>query len=271
MILRFILIGLTATTATASNHAETVGLRGLTSGADIGGLRRNAFEDTIGDLVENILKEERNATWNLIKEEDDGTDITLTFEVREKGEDEDEDDGYINIVSVSLNGNNRQQLISGLIDEKPHPGLNEGGPVKSVKKGKKKTGKSLRMKGAVGRDSQTTKVPATKKLTSSPTSSPVIVSAPPPADPKVDVTAVDDGAVVHTPPLDAGAAVVPTCPSHYINTATYAAGDIIENDMHIYECQSGDYEEYCSIASPERDWSDAVKNLWRDAWVLVGT
>ena len=51
----------------------------------------------------------------------------------------------------------------------------------------------------------------------------------------------------------------------------YQAYDKVSLDGMIFECQPGDYEEYCNIHEEDWDWSYDELVLWYDAWMYVGS
>eukprot|EP00571_Detonula_confervacea_P007829 CAMPEP_0172328700 /NCGR_PEP_ID=MMETSP1058-20130122/60488_1 /TAXON_ID=83371 /ORGANISM="Detonula confervacea, Strain CCMP 353" /LENGTH=626 /DNA_ID=CAMNT_0013045827 /DNA_START=66 /DNA_END=1947 /DNA_ORIENTATION=+ len=95
-----------------------------------------------------------------------------------------------------------------------------------------------------------TKQPTQKPVTDSPTKQPTQAPATLVALPKMT-------------------SVAPHCPPHYTTSTTYTAGDTIEDGLHIYQCQSPPYEEYCNIAELVETWNDNEKALWGDAWLHV--
>lgn len=63
---------------------------------------------------------------------------------------------------------------------------------------------------------------------------------------------------------------LPLCPDHYNSFTIYRAGDTIEDNLVIYQCQGPPYEEYCSINEIGDGWNDTEASLWWDAWARVG-
>ena len=63
-------------------------------------------------------------------------------------------------------------------------------------------------------------------------------------------------------------ASVVLCPPHYNTSTQYELGDSIEANSRIYLCKSNPF--YCNMHEMDDRWNDTAKELWRDAWVLVG-
>lgn len=60
------------------------------------------------------------------------------------------------------------------------------------------------------------------------------------------------------------------CPPSYDTTKTdYVAGDFIEVESFVFECQPYPYEEYCNVAELDEDVDDGVEELWNNAWRAV--
>lgn len=93
-------------------------------------------------------------------------------------------------------------------------------------------------------------------------------ATPVPTAPTTSLTTIQE---IFVWPADVTAtpeAATTLCPPHYGTTTTYEIGDTIEANSRIYRCQST--PRYCNIHQLDDSWSDAEKDLWRDAWLLVG-
>lgn len=63
---------------------------------------------------------------------------------------------------------------------------------------------------------------------------------------------------------------VPPCPPEYDPSYTgYTAGDTVEMSSHIFVCQSGPYEAYCSIGEMDSTWNETVQEWWQESWYHV--
>ena len=64
---------------------------------------------------------------------------------------------------------------------------------------------------------------------------------------------------------------LPKCPPPYDHTQnTYVAGDIITNNLQIFQCQSYPYDEYCNSFTVDREWNATQREWWEGAWLYVG-
>ncbi|KAL3785760.1 hypothetical protein ACHAW5_003602 [Stephanodiscus triporus] len=233
------------------------------------GVRRTSKKDEIADVVETVLEEEgvEDEVIIIVPMNDDGEEQI----VAEIGEQKDEMESsqsspstYVKWAEkpketmVSTNDSNTKESSTKELSTKASSKKDS-----SKKEPRKKTSTKEKRKNPKDRDKADveatlpTQFPSVEpKLESTSATLPTRHSTLfPSIDPKTESLPQQ---------------TVPFCPPHYNTSATYKAGDAIESESIIWECQAAPYEEYCSIVEMNESWNNDTKALWRDAWVHVG-
>ena len=81
---------------------------------------------------------------------------------------------------------------------------------------------------------------------------------------------IDDQTSLPTAPI----ATIAICPDEFDpeRAEPYKAGDLVEVELNIFECQGGDFEKFCSIAELDKETKKEnkdAKRLWKEAWKYV--
>jgi hypothetical protein len=149
-----------------------------------------------------------------------------------------------------VNDNNEEQIVADLIDQNnkklESSQSSHSTIVKWDEKGKETTTGTKETK----RKKESSKETRTKK--------------------KRDNTMDIDHAGEHENKIDEQLSSLELCPPRYSISVVYKAGDTIESQSNVWECQAAPYEKYCSIELDE-GWPDDEIELWHDSWIHVGT
>lgn len=236
---------------TAIEHVENqgnVGLRGLASWKRVPGQATpyTAEMAGTGSVNENDNNDE-DYVWELDEEVGGGEEeVTILFEEFD----------------------NDKKRTEEIVVRRKKQGDNSG---KEKNKKKKNGGKKKKKNTVEVKVAQVTPDPTPSPITSTadevvhkfPTFSPVVVTE------DEEIAPFDATTTASTPEPETNISTRPTCPAHYSTSITYAEGDTIEENSHIYQCQSYPYESYCNIIQIDNTWDDTEKVMWRDAWKHV--